>query len=46
MESDGNAPGTIARQLVKLEDYDIVALHEVLPYNIGRYGIWMVEYRD
>lgn len=38
IESDGNDPETIARQLVELGRYDIYLLQEVKPVNFQRYG--------
>jgi len=38
VESDGNDPATIAKQLKELGRYDIFALQEVHPRNADRYG--------
>ena len=38
VESDGNDPAVIAGELTELGSFDIFALQEVRPENIGRYG--------
>lgn len=38
VESDGNNPATIARQLTELDRYDVYALQEVKSESFGRYA--------